>query len=838
MSKIKKELKNNVGYYLPMFNKQEIVSSITPFLSGDLNLGYYNYALEPISNNGLYNLTGKRNIHFFINDERFDLNGQLQNQQEDKVIYEVDMLTQTVIRTNNLFELKVTSLVPLEDNLEVHKVTLRNLTNEKFKVKATTSIPLYSRSPENIHDHRHVTSLLNVARVLENGIINKPTLTFDERGHKENDYSYSVFAYSKQSKVINYIPKLDDYINLGSMTYPKGINGNVKYNIGDIITGYEVIGALEFEETIVEPNETFEIMLLIGISNDEDELIKQNHKYQNTEVFDIEVEKVLKHFKELNSYIKFDLESNEKTKQLEWVTLQPILRRFLGNSFLPHHDYGHGGRGWRDLWQDLLSLIFSGDKTVKEAILNNFKGVRIDGSNATIIGNKPGEFKADRNLITRVWSDHGAWPLLTTKLYIDESGDVEILFNEQTFYEDQFTHYTKKNKTNYHVTNQLHVNNEIYTGTILEHLLLQNIVGYFNIGKNGYTRLEDADWNDGLDMASDLGETIPFTMFYLNNLRVIVDLLKNTNNDVIKITNHLSELIFENIELNRFYDLVSTNSLESILVNKDLLINQLVKLIEIKESHLNNNSVINNTHYQSYYDNEGKVLDSKDTVSLTAQAMALVNNIPNMEFASNVAKTTKEKLFDENIGGYRLNSNYNKVLPNMGRAYGFSYGHKENGAVFCHMATMYAYGLYNYNLVDYGSEAINTLLDQSLKESSKVLAGVPEYYNNEGVGMYPFLTGTASWVVKLLREQVFGLTMNYGTLTINPKLKSKDFNEKIASIETIIFDKKVKFTYHNPKELDYGQYKIEKILIDGKETNERTFKNIDGNVEVFLDEVN
>ena len=59
-----------------------------------------------------------------------------------------------------------------------------------------------------------------------------------------------------------------------------------------------------------------------------------------------------------------------------------------------------------------------------ELLFGNFAGVRFDGSNATIIGSAPGEFKADRNNIPRVWMDHGAWPLLTTKLYIDQTGDL------------------------------------------------------------------------------------------------------------------------------------------------------------------------------------------------------------------------------------------------------------------------------------------------------------------------------------------------------------------------------------------------------------------------------
>lgn len=174
----------------------------------------------------------------------------------------------------------------------------------------------------------------------------------------------------------------------------------------------------------------------------------------------------------------------------------------------------------------------------------------------------------------------------------------------------------------------------------------------------------------------------------------------------------------------------------------------------------------------------------------------------------------------------------------MGRAYGFAYGHKENGAVFCHMATMYTYGLYNYNLVDYGFESINALLDQALNPDSNVLVGVPEYFNNEGVGKYPFLTGTASWLIKLLREQVFGINFNYGVLSFNPKLAKKDFINGVASIKTYLFGKLRTVKYINDKNLEYGNYKISKIFVNKVEVNKNEFNSLDGDVEVYLNEVN
>ncbi|WP_162140092.1 GH36-type glycosyl hydrolase domain-containing protein [Haploplasma axanthum] len=830
-------LNKNNGYYLPLFNMNGTVSSITPFFAGDLKKSYYNYALEPISELGMYNLTRQRNIIFFVNSKRFDLNGQLEHQQDDEVFYEVNQLSQIVTRSNSLFEIKTKSFIPVNDDVEVHHIKYKNKTNETQKLKAITSIPLYGRSPENIHDHRHVTSLLNVCEIVENGIINKPTLSFDERGHKSNNNYYSVFCFSDSMKVKNYIPVLDDYINGGSFLLPRGLD-NDKYHVKDIVKGYEIIGAIAFEEVEVKANEEIVLVLTIGISENLDQ-IEKIKKYQDIAYLEEKYNETIKFFDKLNSYITFEFDNEERIEQVKWITLQPILRRFLGNSYLPHHDYGHGGRGWRDLWQDLLALIYSGDKTVKESIISNFAGVRIDGSNATIIGDKLGEFKADRNQIVRVWSDHGAWPLLTTKMYIDETGDTEILFIKQKYFDDKFTHYTKKTKETISDNNVMTYMNKVYYGTIFEHILLENLIGYLNIGKHGFTRLEDADWNDGLDMANKEGETVPFTMFYLNNLRVIVDILKNIKVDKLELFEGLIELLDGKIKLDEYFNLVSNyEKIDKVEIKKEVIIKRLNELIKIKESFISKHATVNNNFYQSYVNNDGKFLDDEKSMSLTAQTMGLINNIPSKDFALEVALNTKKLLFDKKIGGYRLNTDYKEVMLNMGRAYGFAYGHKENGAVFSHMATMYAYGLYNYSLVDYGHEAIATLLNRALDKDSGVLVGVPEYFNDRGVGKYMYLTGTASWIIKLLREQMFGIKLNYGILSFDPKLEANNFINGRASLETYIFNKKCKIIYLNEKNLSYGKYKIKQIKVNGQETIERAFNSISGTVEVILDEIN
>ncbi len=157
----------------------------------------------------------------------------------------------------------------------------------------------------------------------------------------------------------------------------------------------------------------------------------------------------------------------------------------------------------------------SGD--VSQMLLDNFGGVRIDGSNATIIGTRPGEFKADRNNIPRVWMDHGVWPLMTTGEYIDQTGDLAFLLRPQVYFKDRLVGRAQMVDDDWSPDLGTVLQTEAgapYEGTILEHLLVENLVPFFNVGEHNNIRLEGADWNDAMDMASQRGESVAFTAMY------------------------------------------------------------------------------------------------------------------------------------------------------------------------------------------------------------------------------------------------------------------------------------------------------------------------------------
>jgi cellobiose phosphorylase len=53
----------------------------------------------------------------------------------------------------------------------------------------------------------------------------------------------------------------------------------------------------------------------------------------------------------------------------------------------------------------------------------------------------------------------------------------------------------------------------VYKGTLLEHILVQHLTCFHNVGDHNNIRLEDGDWNDLFDMARARGESVAFSAF-------------------------------------------------------------------------------------------------------------------------------------------------------------------------------------------------------------------------------------------------------------------------------------------------------------------------------------
>jgi cellobiose phosphorylase len=852
----------NSYLYFPLVNEAGMMSSVTPTFNGDVKTDQNTFLLLPTSAEDLHNSRSSRNFWLRINGTQvWSATGNSAEQttrnlsaSTDEVTLTAGILWQTVQRKHPAsgLQAEVTSFVPTgEQRVELMRVTLKNTGDQPLRLTPTAAIPIYGRSADNLRDHRHVTSLLHRTICHRKGVLVRPTLSFDERGHTLNQTTYAVLGTEADGTApMGFFADVESFVGEGgTLDWPEAVVANkmVTQVIGGMIDGYEALGGIRFRDAVLAPGAERSYILILGIlqnGESSDTLLK---RFGSSASFTEELKKTKSYWYEKVSTLRFETDDIQFDGWLCWVALQPALRRLMGNSFLPYHDYGRGGRGWRDLWQDILALLIMERTDVSELLLSNFAGVRADGSNATIIGTKPAEFKADRNNIPRVWMDHGAWPLLTTKFYIDQSGDLKFLLRKQIYFKDQFSHrcHGTDNAWTAEQGTQLKTKTgKVYQGTVLEHLLIQHLTAFFNVGEHNILLLEGADWNDAFDMARTRGESVAFSALYAGNLQTLAELCRALSKAGVRDVSFAAELglLLDYLGERRDLDSVTEKrerldcyfeatchalSGEKIRIPLTELADDLARKANWLAQHIRKSEWIQNGDelgwFNGYYDDDGQPVEglraSGLRMTLTGQVFTLMCGIATDEQARVLVRTVEKYLYDEILGGYRLNTNFGALMLNLGRAFGFAYGHKENGAMFNHMTVMYANALYKRGLIKEGWKVLEGIYRQSRNfERSRMYPGIPEYFNERGRGMYTYLTGSASWYLFTMLTEVYGIKGELGDLVIEPKLTAGQFDmDGKTKVNKLFGGKTIEVIFENSERLEYGQYSIGQIKINGKQ---------------------
>lgn len=885
---------NYSGLYLPMAGEKGLKSSITPNLGGDSKTDQNHFLLEPVSIENLHNNRNTRNFwcQVYKSTEACDtaLSGadpkllgcwsvcgnsaeqefQKFTDKQDESTLEAGFMWQKISRKSQKYGLQaeVTSFVTISGDMEVEYVEITNISEKKVEIVPTGAIPVYGRSADNLRDHRHVTSLLHRIRTTDYGVEVTPVLSFDERGHQKNNTTYFVYGSDENGeKPESFYPTVEEFIGEGgTFLNPEAVRINKPGKpSGTELQGKEAVGGIRFSRKTLKPRETAGYILLCGIADAGEQ---QFPRKENTDKKAIDPAKASKWIESLTSgcrtrsqvrnmleevkehwirkvNVAFETGSEDADNYLKWICFQPILRRIYGCSFLPYHDYGKGGRGWRDLWQDCLALLIMDPSVVRQMIVDNYGGVRIDGTNATIIGNRQGEFIADRNNIARVWMDHAFWPFVTTQLYMDQTGDMNVLFEKIPYFKDlqtkRGTAHDEKWSSAYG-ENQKTESGEIYYGTVLEHILLENLCAFYDVGEHNEMKLHGADWNDAMDMAWENGESVAFTCAYAGNMKNIAEYLRKLQEkemfDRIEVAEEMEILftgdreLYESPEkkqqLLRQYTEKCAHDISgnTIVIRLDQLSRNLDEKADWMMENIRRREWVKdgeNGWFNGYYDDHKRPVEraenSQVRMMLTSQVFAIMSKTAQKDQIESICKSADKYLFDRQAGGYRLNTNFHEEKFDLGRMFGFAYGEKENGAVFSHMAVMYGNALYKNGYAKEGYKVLETLLDAAMDfENSRMYPGIPEYFDNQGRGLYAYLTGAASWYMLTMITEVFGVRGDLGDLVIAPALMPKQYNENGQASLTMEFaGRKLEICICNPEKKLPSEYKIKTVWCDEKE---------------------
>jgi hypothetical protein len=196
---------------------------------------------------------------------------QIAQRTAEEVKLRAGFLWHTIERTNPTVGLRaaVANLVPANhDQVELMRVTLTNSGHQPLTLTPTAAIPIYGRSADNLRDHRHVTSLLHRTRTQRYGVLVKPTLSFDERGHQPNTITYAVLGVEEDgTPPSEFFPVVEDFIGEGgTLDWPEAIAGD-KPGVGvDVaIDGYESMGGLRFNSIDLAPGQSTSFILVLAI---------------------------------------------------------------------------------------------------------------------------------------------------------------------------------------------------------------------------------------------------------------------------------------------------------------------------------------------------------------------------------------------------------------------------------------------------------------------------------------------------------------------------------------------------------------------------------------------
>ena len=843
---------NVSGLYFPLASETGLKSALSPNLGGDAKLDQETFLLEPVSIEELHASRATRNIWCKVDGSGvWSVTGVSAEQElvkfsptQDDSQVTAGLMRHTLERTSRTFNLTaaVTSFVPKDRNVEILLVSIENGGTYSRELSVYGAIPIYGRSAANLRDHRNVTSMLHRIKTTEHGVLVRPTMSFDERGHRRNETVYYVLGCTGSGGAPEaFYPTVEEWIGEGgAYTHPRALyEGRPGRSAGCEAAGREAMGAFRFPTVTLEPGQRAEYILLLGAETSEEAVLETFRACDTTAKVKEALAAAEACWQEQVN-VRYHTGNPDFDRWMRWVSFQPFLRRLYGCSFLPHHDYGRGGRGWRDLWQDCLSLLLMDPRNVGAMIEKNFGGVRVDGTNATIIGAGDGSFIADRNGIVRVWMDHALWPQITTKLYIDQTGDMGILNREAPYFKDRQVMRGEESDPKWSEEEgslQRAAGGEVYRGSILEHLLIQQLAAFYDVGEHNIYRLRGADWNDALDMAEERGESVAFTCAYAGNLLDLAGLLRQLakGQDTVELLAELQELLVDGPEV---YEDISHKTAvleryarrcihevsgQTITVSLAALAENLEGKARWLMEHIRRQEWIRDGEsgwFNSYYDNHGRPVegiqpDGSVRMMLTGQVFAIMSGTATEEQTKAITRSAGRYLYQKKTGGYRLNTDFHELKMDMGRMFGFAYGEKENGAVFSHMTVMYANALYRRGFVREGYKALQTLADTAMDfQTSKIYPGIPEYFNGEGRGMYHYLTGAASWYMLTVITQAFGVRGEGGDLVIEPKLVREQFDSNgEAAIDFSFASKRFRAVIVNPAGKDFGEYRAARTVL-------------------------
>ncbi|MDR1941013.1 MAG: hypothetical protein LBQ47_01650, partial [Endomicrobium sp.] len=443
-----------------------------------------------------------------------------------------------------------TVFVPKEETVELITVEIKNDSSKTQTLDFIPVIPIFAGNRAYVEYHRDVVRLYNKSEVTDHIEI-LPGLEWVEGSTDSSGICYFMGASAQKGrKGDRFYCDRETFLGANNMWLkPQAILNNEPPKAQ--CYGKEAVGAIEFKNIAIPAGKSEKFVIVSGISvlggQKARKLLKKYDYAGAQKAFD-----ALNNFwKERTSRVVITT-GNKDFNNLwnNWWCYQLSMRYWFGNTGHPQTDYGSDFSGWRDFWQDMMAATVIDPKGLEERTMKTLEGIRLDGTNATRFFARTKEFGSDE--VNGLWCDHPYWTAQTVMILVNFLGDYDFLFRSGVaYFKDAYRNRGETKDSGWKkgtIENQKTAGGAVYKGTVIEHLLVQLLTMFYDVGDSNLLKQKRADWNDAVDQVK--GENVTFTFGLGLDCNEVAALLEKTarykNIAEIEVFEELALLIGKN----------------------------------------------------------------------------------------------------------------------------------------------------------------------------------------------------------------------------------------------------------------------------------------------------
>lgn len=660
-----------------------------------------------------------------------------------------------------------TTFVPIQDNIKVNLLRLKNTTPQKKMLKL----------------FYYIKPVLGEDIIKTNGYIN---LDYNENCniiYAKNLYSHDIKEskcyISSSEKIKSYTGSRKEFLGKRNLKNPEALNKKMLERENSL--GQKPCITIEINVEL-KAFEEKEVVFVLGSGEKNEQEVA--YKYTITENAKKELENTKKYWNELlrKTTVKTPVESMNIILN-GWTVYQTIASRLWARSGF----YQSGGAyGFRDQLQDTMGIKYIAPEFMKEQIIKHASHQFIEGD-----VEHWWHTETNRGIRTK-FSDDLLWLAYVVAEYIRFTKDTSILDEQVAYITGNILKEEEDENYDYHPVGE--IKEEIYKHCI------RAIDKAINIGEHGIPKIGSGDWNDGFSTVGNKGkgESIWLGFFLYEVLNRFIPICE-IKQDTLKIEQY--KKVQENLKraLNsygwdgRWFRRAYTDNGEILgsIENEECKIDSIAQTWSVISG-----AGDNDKKYISMENLENYLVDKENGVI---------------------------KLLDPAFEKSNLEPGYIKAyLPGV-RENGGQYTH---AAIW----TIIAWSILGFGdkAVEY-FKMINPIEHAKTKEAVtkykvepySIPADIYGVGNLIGRGGWTWYTGSSSWMYKAGIEYILGLKIINQTLSIQPAISSswKEYSIRYEYGESV-YNIKVK----NPNGKNNG---VDKFIFNGQEVEEKKIKLID-----------